>query len=225
MKRKANLTAYPSFSPAIRALNAWYHPAAQLQGALFTRWSLWVAPPEAGLQNATWMVPPGVVWPPALWISSPLTLTRTSALPSPFHHQSLSLLGYYHQHTNVSTILCHKDKQTQNSRNDNNHPCLYIPLPLAFSVAVNTYHLETFASLGFCSITVSLFSYFSSHSFPLSFTGYFSFIHSLNIKFLQGFIWSFFSSLVYSPLKLSHQFLWFKTLPNLYLHPSFASEF
>lgn len=60
-----------------------------------SRWSLWVAPHEARLQNAVWMVPP---------LDCPLSRYQELQL---FHLPfiiSLSRLDYYYQHTNTLTL-------------------------------------------------------------------------------------------------------------------------
>lgn len=61
-QKKANLLTYHFIPSHHNSLNSLlYHLAAQLQGVLFTRCSLWVALPEARVQKAMYMVPPGVV--------------------------------------------------------------------------------------------------------------------------------------------------------------------
>lgn len=107
-------------------------------------------------------------------------------------------------------------KTKENPRNNNQSPLILYSSLIRFSAAVNIYYRETFSSLGFCAITLSLVSYFLSHSFPPSFTGYFSFFHSLNIKCSQVFRWGSFLLFLYFFLKSPHLFLWFKIHPKIF---------
>lgn len=74
--KKANFPHITSFPPATSALNSWYHLAAHLQ-VISVGSTSWSKTSECSVNGATSGFPP-------------LTLSRTPALPSPLHHQSLS---------------------------------------------------------------------------------------------------------------------------------------
>lgn len=158
--KKANLTTYPSFT-GIHALNSTLlhiTPGSATHGVGVGS-PFWSRTSQGNVNGAT-----SSGFPPL----SPSQELQLSHLPF-----IISFLDY-HQYTNISALLCLKDKGKPQETITIDHPWPYLSLT-CFS-GLNIYCLETYSSLGFCAILFPCFPIslaitflpLSWHTFPLS---------------------------------------------------------